>query len=147
MMNHNSKDRGVNQTSAKCLQLSFFSAAAWFFLLFLEFFRTLKQDVIVTRDDVKQDNEWKNEEVDYHEDNNQQRSPVIGTRVPFKVIAIQLTPKVFLIKRMTYEGFLVVPKCEVPVFLRITSFSDHINAIPPHVCLGYDLLWVFLPLI
>ena len=70
MMNHNSKDRGVNQTSAKCLQLSFFSAAARFSLTVLEFFSTLKQDVIVTRDNVKQDNEWKNEEVDYHEETN-----------------------------------------------------------------------------
>ena len=68
MMNHNSKDRGVNQTSAKCLYI--FSAAARFILTFLDFFRTLKQDVIVTRDDVKQDNEWKNEEVDYHEETN-----------------------------------------------------------------------------
>ena len=120
MMNHNSTERGVNQTSEKCLQLSFFSAAARFILTFLDFFRTLKQDVIVTRDDIKQDNEWKNEEVDDHEENNQQSSPIIGTRVPFKVIAIQLTPKVFLIKRMTYNSFLVVPECEVPVFLRIT---------------------------
>ena len=70
MMNHNSKNRGVNQTSAKCLQLSFFSPAARFSLTVLEFFSTLKQDVIVTRDDVKQDNEWKNEEVDDHEENN-----------------------------------------------------------------------------
>ena len=120
MMNHNSKDWSVYQTSAKCLQLSLFSAAARFILTFLDFFRTLKQDVIVTRDDVKQDNEWKNEEVYDHEENDQQCSPIIWTRVPFQVIAVQLTPKVFLIKRMTYEGFLVVPKCEVPVFLRIT---------------------------
>ena len=70
MMNHNSKDRGVNQTSAKCLQPNIFSAADRFILTFLDFFRTLKQDVIVTRDDVKQDNEWKNEEVDDHEENN-----------------------------------------------------------------------------
>ena len=122
MMNHNSKDRGVNQTSDKCLRLAFFSAAARFILTFLDFFRTLKQDVIVTRDDVKQDNEWKNEEVDDHEENNQQCSPIIGTRVPFKVIAIQLTPKVFLIKRMTYKSFLVVPESEVPVFLRIAPY-------------------------
>ena len=70
MMNHYSKDRGVNQTSAKCLQLSFFSEAARFILTFLEFFGTLKQDVIVTRDDVKQDNEWKNEEEEDQEENN-----------------------------------------------------------------------------
>ena len=120
MMNHNSKDWGVNQTSAKCLRLYFFSAAARFILTFLDFFRTLKQDVIVTRDNVKQDNEWKNEEVDDHEENDQQCSPIIGTSVPFKVIAIQLTPKVFLIKRMTYKSFVVVPECEVPVFLRMT---------------------------
>ena len=71
MMNHNSKDWSVYQTSAKCLQLSLFSAAARFILTFLDFFRTLKQDVIVTRDDVKQDNEWKNEEVYDHEENDQ----------------------------------------------------------------------------
>ena len=70
MMNHNSKDRGVNQTSDKCLQLSFFSAAARFSLTVLEFFSTLKQHVIVTRDDVKQDNEWKNEEEEDQEENN-----------------------------------------------------------------------------
>ena len=121
MMNHNSKDWSVYQTSAKCLQLSLFSAAARFILTFLDFFRTLKQDVIVTRDDVKQDNEWKNEEVYDHEENDQQCSPIIRTRVPFQVIAVQLTPKVLLIKGMTYEIFLSIPECEVPVLLRITS--------------------------
>ena len=127
MMNHNSEYWSVNQTSAKCLQFSYFSAepvAAALFMSFVffvfDFFRTLKQDVIVTREDVKQDNERKNDEVDENEENDQQCSPIVRARVPFEVIAVQLTPKVFLIKRMTYEGFLVVPKCEVPVFLRIT---------------------------
>ena len=132
MMNYNSEYWSVNQTSAKCLHPSYFSAGAAakaylsmsnsLFMFVFDFFRTLKQDVIVTREDVKQDNEWKNEEVDEHKENDQHCFPIIGTSVPFKVIAIQLTPKVFLIKRMTYKSFLVVPESEVPVFLRIAPY-------------------------
>ena len=75
MMNHNSEYWSVNQTSAKCLQLSYYlyySAALFMSFVFFvfDFFRTLKQDVIVTREDVKQDNERKNEEVDDYEEND-----------------------------------------------------------------------------
>ena len=109
MMNYNSEDWGVNQTSEKPLRRSFLFAAARFMLIFLQLFRTFKQDVIVAGQNVKQDNERKHKKIDEHEENYQQHSPIIRTRVPFKVFAIQFAPKMLLIKRMTYEDFLVIP--------------------------------------
>ena len=66
MMNYNSEDWGVNQTSAKCLQLNFLFR---FMSMSFQLFRTFKQDVIVTRQNIKQDNKREYEEIEEHEEN------------------------------------------------------------------------------